>query len=282
MLPPRAEKVAALKESLAANQAALKSYTWTETTEISMKGEVKKKEQKLCRYGADGKSRDADRRPAAPKQEQSGGGGGRRGGGRMKEHVVEKKVGEIKDYMGQVAALVKEYVPPDKDKIQAAQTAGNVSMKPDPSAGTALFAVKDYLKPGDSLAIGLNMAAKALSSYDVTSYVEDPKDDQVTLSVTFDRLPDGVSYPRQTVLDVKAKQIKVVTTNSGYAKTHSRVADCGFGVMAITAPCRLAWPARTARPGRTSPSARATASSVPRTSRLRLRGWRCRHAAGLR
>ena len=215
----KAQKVAALKVSLAANQAALKSYTWTETTEISMKGEVKKKEQKLCRYGADGK---VQKTPIgdqpAPKQEQSGGGGGRRGGGRMKEHVVEKKVGEIKDYMGQAAALVKEYVPPDKDKIQAAQTAGNVSMKPDPSAGTALLTVKDYFKPGDSLAIGLNMAAKALSSYDVTSYVEDPKDDQVTLSVTFDRLPDGVSYPKQTVLDVKAKQIKVVTTNSGYAK----------------------------------------------------------------
>jgi hypothetical protein len=215
----KGQKVAALKEALAANQAALKSYTWTETTEISMKGEVKKKDQKLCRYGADGK---VQKTPIgdqpAPKQEQSGGGGGRRGGGRVKEHVVEKKVGEIKDYMGQVAALVKEYVPPDKDKIQAAQTAGNVSMKPDPSAGTALLAVKDYLKPGDSLAIGLNMAAKALSSYDVTSYVEDPKDDAVTLSVTFDRLPDGVSYPRQTVLDVKAKEIKVVVTNSGYAK----------------------------------------------------------------
>jgi len=213
----KGQKVAALKESLAANQAALKSYTWTETTEISMKGEVKKKEQKLCRYGADGK---VQKTPLgdqpAPKQEQSGGGGRR--GGKVKEHVVEKKVGEIKDYMGQVAALVKEYVPPDKDKIQAAKDAGNVSMKPDPSAGTALLAVKDYLKPGDSLSIGLNMAAKALSSYDVTSYVEDPKDDQVTLSVTFDRLPDGVSYPKQTVLDVKAKQIKVVTTNSGYAK----------------------------------------------------------------
>ena len=213
------QKVAALKEALAANQAALKSYTWTETTEISLKGEVKKKEQKLCRYGADGK---VQKTPIgdqpAPKPKEPSGGGGRRGGGRVKEHVVEKKVGEIKDYMGQVAALVKEYVPPDKDKIQAAQTAGNVSMKPDPSAGTALLAVKDYLKPGDSLSIGLNMAAKALSSYDVTSYVEDPKDDQVTLSVTFDRLPDGVSYPKQTVLDVKAKQIKVVTTNSGYAK----------------------------------------------------------------
>ena len=212
------QKVAALKEALAANQAALKGYTWTESTEISLKGEVKKKEQKLCRYGADGK---VQKTPLgdqpAPKAEDGGGRGGRRGA-RLKEQVVEKKVGEIKDYMGKVAALVQEYVPPDKDKIQAAQGAGNVSMKPDPSAGTALLAVKDYLKPGDSLAIGLNMAAKALSSYDVASYVEDPKDDQVTLSVTFDRLPDGVSYPRQTVLDVKAKEIKVVTTNSGYAK----------------------------------------------------------------
>src|SRR5262245_19784604 len=49
------EKVAALKQSLAQNQTALKQYTWTETTEISMKGEVKKREQKECHYGPDGK-----------------------------------------------------------------------------------------------------------------------------------------------------------------------------------------------------------------------------------
>lgn len=216
----KAEKVAALKEALAANQTALKGYTWTETTEISLKGEVKKKEQKLCRYGADGKIQKTPLgdQAASKAQADSGGGRGGRRGGRMKEHIVEKKVGEIKDYMGKVAALVGEYVPPDKDKIQAAKDAGHVSMKPDPSAGTALLSVTDYLKPGDSLAIGLNLAAKALSSYDVASYVEDPKDDQVTLTVAFDRLPDGVSYPKQTVLDVKAKQIKVVTTNSGYAK----------------------------------------------------------------
>ena len=49
------EKVAALKQSLAQNQAALKQYSWTETTEISMKGEVKKREQKECHYGPDAK-----------------------------------------------------------------------------------------------------------------------------------------------------------------------------------------------------------------------------------
>ncbi len=49
------EKVAALKQSLAENQAALKQYSWTESTEISLKGEVKKREQKECHYGPDGK-----------------------------------------------------------------------------------------------------------------------------------------------------------------------------------------------------------------------------------
>jgi hypothetical protein len=39
------ERVAALKQALAANQAALKQYTWTETTEISLKGDVKKRQQ---------------------------------------------------------------------------------------------------------------------------------------------------------------------------------------------------------------------------------------------
>jgi hypothetical protein len=36
--------------------------------------------------------------------------------------------------------------------------------------------------------------------------------------VQFDKLPDGTSYPQQTVLDVAAKKIQVKVTNSGYAK----------------------------------------------------------------
>jgi hypothetical protein len=78
----------------------------------------------------------------------------------MKEHVVEKKVGEIKGYMGQVAA---------GEGLRAArqgQDSGGADRRErldEGSAGTALFAVKDYLKPGDSLA-SANMAAKALAA----------------------------------------------------------------------------------------------------------------------
>jgi len=216
--PDLQARVAALKEALAANQAALKGYTWTESTSISLKGEVKKRQQKLCRYGPDGKVQktplggdDGESKQAPPS------GGGRRGG-RIKKAVVEKKVGEMKDYMERVAALVKEYVPPDKERIQAAASAGNVSAKPDPSSGIVALGVSGYLKPGDSLAIGLNTSASALSSYAVQSYLDNPKDDAVTFDVQFNRLSDGTSYPQQIVVVAAAKQIQVTIVNSDYAK----------------------------------------------------------------
>jgi hypothetical protein len=215
------ERVAALKQALAANQAALKQYTWTETTEISLKGEVKKRQQKACRYGADGKVVKTETGGEQPQQQaQEGRGGGRRRGAAVaKKAVVAHKVGDIKDYMEQVAALVHQYVPPDKEKIQAAQSAGHVSVKPDAASGSASLAVQDYAKAGDALDIGLDLKANALSSYNVRSYLEDPKDDLVTLAVRFDRLPDGTSYPQQVVLDASAKNIQVKVTNSGYTKS---------------------------------------------------------------
>ena len=202
--------MAALKQALAENQAALKHYTWTETTEISLKGEVKKRQQKTCRYGPDGKVQKTPVEGGEPQQaQQSEDRGGRRRGAAAKKAVVAHKVGEVKDYMEKVAALVHEYVPPDKEKIQAAAAAGHVSMKPDAATGIAALGVQDYFKAGDALDIGLDLKGSALSTYNVRSYVDDPKDDAVTLAVQFDKLPDGTSYPRQTTLDVTAQKIQV-------------------------------------------------------------------------
>jgi len=217
--PSAQEKIAALKESLAANQAALKQYSWTETTAISLKGEVKKQEQKLCSYGADGKVQKtpvAGAAPPAPKKEEDQARGGRRGGGRVKKAVVENKADELKDYMERFAALVHEYVPPDPQKLQAAQAAGHLTVQPS-SGGIVMLQAKDYVKPGDSLSIGFDSALK-LSSYNSTSYVEKPKEDDVTLAVTFGKLTDGTAFPQLVVLDVKAKQIQVKVTNSGHKK----------------------------------------------------------------
>jgi hypothetical protein len=212
------DRAAAIKESLAKNQAALRQYSWVETTTISLKGEVKKKEQKQCFYGADGKVQKTPlpgQAAAEPKKEQ-GGGGGRRGG-RLKQNIVENKVEDLKEYMEKAAALVHQYVPPDPQKLQQAQQTGNLSVQP--GAGATTLNVKSYVKAGDSLSLGFDPAAKAMRSYAVQSYVEKPKEDDLTLSVKFNTLADGTTYPETIVLDVKAKNVIVTVTNSGYKKT---------------------------------------------------------------
>ena len=216
--PAGDDRAASLKAALAENQAALRAYTWVETTDVSLKGEVKKHEQKQCYYGADGKVQKTPIAGAAPKPASPPPSGGRRGG-RVKQNIVENKVDEMKEYMASVAALVHQYVPPDPKKIQAAQAAGTVTTAP--SGGVLSLTVKDYVKPGDALAIGFDTAAKKLTSYRVTPYVEKPKEDDVTLAVQFGRLEDGTAYPQQTVMDVTAKKIVVKITNSGYKKAGS-------------------------------------------------------------
>lgn len=211
-----ADRLAALKQALAQNKAALKQYTWIETTEITLKGEEKKQERKQCVYAADGSVTktpmpDAAPAQAPPPQQPSR----RRGGGAVKKAVVSNKIEGMKDYMEKVKALVQQYVPPDPQKIQAAQQAGGVSVE-----GAALT-LKNYVKPGDSMAIGLDPKGTAIQTFNLKSYVEKPKDDDVTMSVTYGTLPDGTSYPQRTVLDVAAKQIGVIVTNSDYRKLGS-------------------------------------------------------------
>lgn len=211
------EKIAALKQSLAKNQAALKQYAWTETTQISLKGEVKKQEQKECQYGPDGKVQKTPIQGASqPQQQQPQQAAGARRGGRLKKQIVEKKVDEMKDYMERVGALVHEYVPPNPQKIQEAAAAGNVAVTP--AQPVTAITMKNYLKQGDAVTIGFDTTAKAIASYNVDSYLDNPKDDVVKLAVNFARLPDGTNYAQQSVLDATAKKIEVKITNSDYKK----------------------------------------------------------------
>jgi hypothetical protein len=212
------ELVAALKQSIAQNQAALKQYTWTETTQISLKGEVKKVEQKECHYGPDGEVQktpiQSGDQPQQQEEQQTGGRGRR--DGPLKKKIVEHKVGEMKEEMQKVAALIQAYVPPDQQKIQAAVAAGNVAIQP--SQGITALTFKDYLKPGDSISLGFDPSTKKIQNYKVQSYLDDPKD-TVTLAVTFASLPDRTNYAQQSVVNVPGKNIQVEVTNSGYAKT---------------------------------------------------------------
>ncbi len=199
------QKLAAVKQAAAANQQALHHYTWVETTQVSLKGEVKSVKQSSCLYGPDGKVQKTPMASPEPQQQPSG--------GRLKQRMIEKKKEEYSDYMDQVKGLIGQYVPPDPNRMQQAFGAGNVSINPVPGMIQLVF--KNYVQPGDSMTLSLVEATKKMASLNINSYLDQAKD-VVTLSVQFGELPDGTSYPNQVVVVAEAKKMQITVTNSDY------------------------------------------------------------------
>jgi hypothetical protein len=198
-------KIAEVKASLAANQAALRTYTWQETTEISLKGEVKSKTENACSYGPDGKVvKKLTSTPAEKKEAPRG----------LKGKIVENKVDDMKDYMESTGKLIKLYIPPDPAKMQAAMQSGKGVLS-NPSAGKAVLTFSDYALPGDKFSLAFDTTGKKIESVNVNTYLDKPGD-SVTLAANFTSLPGGPNYLASSLLDATAKKVQVKTTNSGY------------------------------------------------------------------
>ena len=207
-LPAQQDKVAALTQSLAANQKLLQQYKWVETSVMSLKGEEKSRVQKQCFYGPDGKIQKQQLSAPAPEEPAPGG---------LKGKAIAKKKAELTATMNQTMALIQSYVPPDSKRIQATKAAGNLAISPLGSNSVRLD-LRNYLKTGDTFSLGLDTAGNALQTISVKSYLTKEKDDPVTLDVTFARLRDGLSYPGNIVLSVPEEKIQVVIQNSNYQR----------------------------------------------------------------
>jgi hypothetical protein len=209
------QRVAEIKEAMAKNKQALAQYTWVETVTVFLKGEQKKQQHFQVKLGPDGKPQKTslDPAPTAASQDQSG-----RRGGRLKEHVIEKKKEEYEEYAERMKSLIARYAPPDKDAIQSAFAAGNVSIAPDASGGDLVkLLIKNYVKSGDSVTLIFDKGQKQLAQYAVASYLDDPGD-AIKLTVNFDRIPSGPSHVSQIIVESTGKQLKVNTENSQYNK----------------------------------------------------------------
>jgi hypothetical protein len=204
--PALQEKLAAIKQSSAANKQALAHYTWLEQQTISLKGEVKKTQQFQVRIGPDGQQQKTELNPQAPAEPS---------GGRIKRRIVEKKTDEFQAYGQQIAALGKEYSQPDPQKLQQAYQQGNISMQPNGEGGTVSLIIKSYLKPNDSVTMVFNQQQKAVQSIQVASYLTDPSD-AVTIAVQFAKLPDGTNHVATVQVNGVSKQLGVQVQNSTY------------------------------------------------------------------
>ena len=204
--PELQQKLAEVKAASAANKQALAHYTWQEQQTTSIKGDVKKQQVFQVSVGPDGQQQ---------KTQIGGSQAAPPSGGRLKQHVVEKKTAEFKDYGEQIADLAKQYTQPDPQRLQAALQAGNISLVPGGGEGEIKLVIKNYVKPGDSLTLVFNRQQKGIQSIQVASYLDSPSD-AVTIAAQFAKLPDGTNHVASTQINGVSKQLTVVTQNSNY------------------------------------------------------------------
>ena len=205
--PEMQQKLAALKQSMAANKQKLRQYQWVETQQIALKGEQKPQRVFQCSYGPNGQVQKIPMGEQQAPPEKKG----------LRGRIVEKKTDEMKAYMQQVQSLLSMYVPPKQLLIQQAIEKHNVSIDKTIGSNLTQLVFKNYAKQGDQLTLGFDAAAKKIATINVNTYMENPQD-AVTLAVQMASLPDGTNYAQQTVLNATQKQIQVTTTNSNYAK----------------------------------------------------------------
>ena len=206
--PELQEKIAEVKQAAAANKQALAQYTWVEQVTISLKGEEKKQEHFQVRLGPDGKPQKQSLDPPAQPEAQRG--------GRLKEHVVEKKTEEYKDYADQIKSLIEQYVPPDKDLIEQAAQKGNVALSLAPGAqGQYRLAITNYIKQGDNMTLQFDKERKALVSVTIATYLDDPKD-AVNVTVDFTSEPSGLVHIASETINGVSKQLTIAIQNSNY------------------------------------------------------------------
>ncbi len=200
------QRLAAVKQAAAVNQQKLRSYTWLEKTELSLKGEVKATKVDSCRYGPDGKVQKTPVVTPPPAEKKRG----------LKGKIVAKKTGEMKEELQATAALIQQYVPPAPDRIQVVMNAGTASVGqagPDRQA----FTIPGYAKQGDALKITIDKAITALQQIDVSTWLDKPEE-VVTLHVAMQTLPGGPSFPGTILLTIASSQLQVRITKSNYQK----------------------------------------------------------------
>jgi hypothetical protein len=198
------EEVTAFKQTLAEDQQRLRQYQWLETTIVNIKGEEKSRTRKLCFYRPDGSVQKHQVSAPAPDEQQPG----------VRGRVKERKKEEITEDVQKAVALVHQYVPPDLQRIQASQAAGNVSLTATGS-GTFRLDLRNYLKPGDVLSLNIESGSNSLQRTSVQSYLDSQKD-AITMDATFAFLPSGANYPSDIVLNAPEKKLQVIVQNSNY------------------------------------------------------------------
>lgn len=196
----------AVREEIAGSLKALRQYTWTENTEVLIKGKPKSSRNSQCRYDGFGELKKSPIAAAASQSDPNA----------LSNRPMVRKKADMEDYVERAVTMIHRYVPPKPDRIQYLLGHNGASLGQS-GAGKAEIRFTGYLQDGDSLVFTYDSASRKLRKIIVTSTLGSPKD-PVTMEALFEELPDGVSHLSAATLNAPAKKVQVKTRNVMYQK----------------------------------------------------------------
>lgn len=204
--PNVASEVFAVRAELARSMMALRQYTWTEHTDVLVKGDVKSSTTLLCRYDRSG---NVIKTPVNVAKD------GDPGSLTSNRPLVRKKA-DMQDYIERAVSRIHAYVPPNPEQIDHLVRTGQATLGQSPS-GQKEVRFTNYFEDKDSLVFTYDPASKVLLRVNVASTLGSPKD-PVTLEAVFETLLDGVNHLSSATLNAKSRKIQVKARNVMYQK----------------------------------------------------------------
>ena len=199
-------EVTAVRTEVARSNLALRQYTWTEYTEVRVKGDLKSTDAMVCRYDPSG---ELSKTPVDPDQQK------------QKSKAVSRKPrsrkkSDMQDYIERAISRIHVYVPPKPQQIDALLRDGYATLGQSDN-GKPELRFKNYFEQGDSLAFTYDPGTKVVLRAKISSTLGSPED-PVSLEAVFEPLPDGINHLASTTLTAKKRKVEVKTRNVMYQR----------------------------------------------------------------
>jgi hypothetical protein len=194
------EELAAINQAELTNQTKLTRYTWQEIQFISVNGEAVDYRLYSVNIGVNGRYQ---RNLVTEHTGQEA----------TFEPNTKGQLSQYGPYAQQLCELANQYTSLNSEQLTRANSRGEiVLLRGDDSIK---LAIKNYSKPGDSLAMTINQHTHRLMSVQAKSYLSSPQN-AVTIQAEFSELPDGTNHIASAEIDSVSRRLTVKLTNWSY------------------------------------------------------------------
>ena len=186
-----------ISEARKANALETRNYSWTQRTEVKLKGETKSLKTDIVRYTADGELQKTPIDETSAKKPKG-----------VRGKIAKKKAGEMKDWMADLGEVLKAYSLPTEGNLL--DFLNKAAVSPD-GEGKRLDA-SDVVQPGDRMSVWIGANHKMTRSEVSTQH--DGSD--VKLETDHAATPDGLDYVARTTIVVPDKGVEMTVENFSY------------------------------------------------------------------